>query len=157
MHFIQRKLQAKVTTQNSSAVDVATVSTIDGAGRLLNTGRGMASALLELAFNDQRNHPDAIKRRKDRLQLADLTKEVDSATRKLTSGTAFGNNWVALHGDHVWEHQQKWLHEKEVKEKGKHDKRKELFWEGKNCDEIQKRNREQWTINNIQTLLTYKK
>jgi hypothetical protein len=71
----------------------------------------MASALLESAFNNQRNHPDAIRQRQERQQLASLTKEVDAVTRKLTSGTAFGNDWVTLHGDDVWDHQQKWLHE----------------------------------------------
>jgi hypothetical protein len=32
-----------------------------------------------------------------------------------------------------------------------------LFWEKKQCDEIRKRNRDHWTLNDIQALLTYKK
>ena len=40
----------------------------------------------------------------------------------------------------------------------KKDKKEGAFWKKKNaCDAIRKENQEEWTITDIQTLLTYKK
>jgi hypothetical protein len=90
--------------------------------------------------------------------LADLTKDVESAANKLTSGAAFYNDMVALHSDSVWDTQKKWFDQKQHKEKQKKTTAKRLFFAKKEkCDEIRKRPRESWTIDNIQTLLTYKR
>jgi hypothetical protein len=67
----------------------------------MDKGRGVVAALLETAYSRQINNPEAMKRRQQRLHLANITKEVDSATRKLTSGTAFHNGEITLHSDHV--------------------------------------------------------
>jgi hypothetical protein len=65
---------------------------------------------------------------------------------------------VALHSDTVWNTQKKWFDQKRSKEKQKKTTAKRLFFGKKeNCDEIRKRPRASWSIDNIQTLLTYKR
>jgi hypothetical protein len=50
------------------------------------------------------------------------------------------------------------MNEKKTKENNKKTTAKKAFWAKKDkCDEIRKRPQEMWSINNIQTLLTYKK
>jgi hypothetical protein len=125
---------------------------------VINPNHGMAAVLFNAAVNEQRNNPEAMKRKQESYELGLLTKEIDQATRKLTSGVAFCNDMVALHSDNFWDRQNKWMNEKKTKENNKKTTAKKAFWAKKDkCDEIRKRPRETWSINNIQMLLTYKK
>jgi hypothetical protein len=82
------------------------------------------------------------------------TKQLENLLLELV----FCNNMVALHGDSVWEHQNKWSSEKEAKGMTKKNAAKRLFLAKKDkCDEIRKRPIESWTVDNINTLLTYKR
>jgi hypothetical protein len=94
----------------------------------INTNYGIGPVLFEAAVQTYRNHPDVLKRQRERQQLMDLTKKLDMATRKLTSGAAFYNDMLALHGEGVWNHQTKWRNEKRYKEDGKRLAKKKLFW-----------------------------
>jgi predicted MPP superfamily phosphohydrolase len=107
---------------------------------------------------NKKNNPDAMKNKEERRKLHELTKDVEQKTRKLTSGTAFYNDIIALRGDPVWDIQQKWNEEKQNKEKQKKSAAKILFWSKKTkCDKIRKRPRETWSVENISTLLAYKR
>ena len=84
-----------LSASSSSSTTDAIYSTV------MNTGRGMAAALLEAAINKQSNNPEAMRKRKERLKLATTTRNVEAKTRKLTSGAAFFNDMVALHSDGI--------------------------------------------------------
>jgi hypothetical protein len=88
-----------------------------------------------------------------------LTKDVEQKTRKLTSGTAFYIDIVALHGDPVWNIQQKWNEEKKINRNSKEISSKSFFGQRRrqNCDDIRKRPRETWSVENIISLLAYKR
>jgi hypothetical protein len=49
-----------------------------------------------------------------------------SEKKKMVKPTS--KDWVALHGDDTQDHQQKWLHKKQVKEKGKEEEEKEIYF-----------------------------
>jgi hypothetical protein len=94
----------------------------------------------------------------ERSKLAEVSKDVESKTRKLTSGSAFYNDMVALHSDNIWEHQQKWYVEKQHKEQMKQSTTKQAFLLKKIAvHDIRKRSRESWTIKDISQFLTYKR
>jgi hypothetical protein len=82
---------------------------------------------MEAAINGHNNNPIAMQKRKERLELAKKTKDVEEATKKITSGSAFFNDKVALNSDFIWDHQKKWHHEKEAKERKKRNVLKKLF------------------------------
>jgi hypothetical protein len=109
----------KVASHESLLLSTATVQ--------YNGTNGDAAALLEAAINKHRNDPTAMKQQTKWFELANKTRAVEEATRKLTSGTAFFNNMVALKSDSIWEHQKKWHNEKESKEKGKKAAARKLF------------------------------
>jgi hypothetical protein len=124
----------------------------------INTKSGTAAVLLEAAINNHRNDPTAMRKRKERKELASKTRLIEETTRKLTSGVAFFNDMVALNGDAVWEHQNKWYNERKAKDDEKRDASRKLFNEKKmKCDNIRMRQKETWTVNDISTLLTYKR
>ena len=83
-----------------------------------------------------------MRKQKERLMLATITKNIETKTRKLTSRTAFFNDMVTRHSDGIWDHQKKWLHENVLISKEKKTNRIERFWK-KKSDEIRKRNREE--------------
>jgi hypothetical protein len=66
---------------------------------------GMAGVMFNQAIDDQRNHPDTMRQRRERMELATATKEGEKAAKQLTSGTAFFNDKVGLNNNDVWEHQ----------------------------------------------------
>jgi hypothetical protein len=124
----------------------------------INGNHGITGILFHDVIDEHKNHPETMKKNRERKMLADLTKEVEAATRKLTSGAAFYNDIVALHSDTVWDNQKKWHDEKQLKEQEKKTTAKRLFFAKKEkSDEIRKRPRASWSIDNIQTLLTYKR
>jgi hypothetical protein len=57
-----------------------------------------------------------------------------------------------------YQNQKKWYGEKKAKEKQKKTTARDTFLAKKlKCDEIRKRPRETWSVDNIQTLLSYKR
>jgi hypothetical protein len=114
-----------ISTQTSSS------STITCDLAAINTNMGAAAVLLEAAINSQKNNPTAMKKRQERKELADKTKRIEETTKKLTSGVAFFNDMVALNGDDIWEHQNKWYNEKKAKEDEKRVASRKLFYEKK--------------------------
>jgi hypothetical protein len=111
-----------------------------------------------MCINTQKNHQEAMQRKKEQKLLAEATKDLEQATRKLTSGVVFFNDMVALHGEGVWNHQSKWASEKKAKERNKQLAAKKAFLTKKNkCDEIQKRPSETWTVDQVNAILTYKR
>jgi serine/threonine protein phosphatase PrpC len=87
----------------------------------------MDVVLLEAAINDLKNNPERMRKKERRRQLANLTKDFEQRTWKLTSRTAFYNNMVALNSDGIWDHQQKWFCERDMKEKEKQAATKQAF------------------------------
>jgi hypothetical protein len=92
-----------------------------------NPQNGSVAALVEAAINKHRNDPTAMKERSKRFELSKKTPEVEEATWKLTSGTDFFNNMVALNSDTIWEHQKRWHDEKESKANGQKAATRKLF------------------------------
>jgi hypothetical protein len=139
--------------ENTNATLTSSLSTL-----VYNPNNGMSGIIFDEAINNQRNHPEAMKRRKERLELATATKDGEKVARKLTSGTAYHNDMIGLHNNDVWEHQQKWHASKQSIEEEKKNARKKVFLEKKKkCDEIRKRSRNTWTIKDLGVLLTYKR
>jgi hypothetical protein len=148
----------KISNESNLTVTEGTYQSVSGTGPVLNTSNGAAGTILDLAINNNKNDPVAMKRKKDRLDLARVTRDVQEKTKKLTSGSAFFNDDVALNSDSIWEHQNKWFTEKEAKVQEKQNAAKKLFFDRKEkCDNIRKRPNASWTINDISYLLTYKR
>jgi hypothetical protein len=57
--------------------------------------------------------------KREQLAFDTLTKDVKERVKKSTSKTAYLNDYAALHSDHLWNHQQEWLHAKSQKKQGK--------------------------------------
>jgi hypothetical protein len=57
-----------------------------------------------------------MRKKQERRQLADLIKQVDTKTRRLISRTEFFNSMITLNSDDIWQHQQKWYIERQMKE-----------------------------------------
>jgi hypothetical protein len=124
----------------------------------INGNHGMTGILFHDVIDEHKNHPETMKKNREWMMLADLTKDVETATRKLSSGAVFYNDMVALHSNSVWNNQKKWHDEKQLKEQEKKTTAKRLFFAKKEkCEKIRKRPRASWSIDNIQTLLTYKR
>jgi hypothetical protein len=152
------EVDTSTTTDGTNTTTTSAVAAIIQEMPEINTNFGTGPVMFEAACHKYRNHPDVMKRQREHQLLMYLTKQVDKATRKLTSGAAFYNDMLALHGDEVWNHQKKWRNQKNQKESSKRLAKKKLFWAKKDkCDEIRKRPRESWTVDQIIMLLTYKR
>jgi hypothetical protein len=68
-----------------------------------------------------------MQKQKERKDLANKTRLIEKATRKLTSGVAIFNDMVNLNGDAVWEHQNKWYNKRKTKDDEKHVASRKLF------------------------------
>jgi hypothetical protein len=77
----------------------------------------MLGALFDSALSDQRNSPETMRRKRERLQFAMLTRGVEEKAKQLTSGTAFFNDMAGLHSDSVWHHQKQWYAERKSQRK----------------------------------------
>jgi hypothetical protein len=126
----------------------------------LNVETGTAAALFDQMVDRGYTSVAGRERRRQRDEASTVAKKALDKTKRLTSGPAFANGLVALHGDVVFEHQSSYVRGKEVvAEAAKKAKAVKLAKKKKKVDGLlaKKADQSRLTVTDLKTLVAYKR